>query len=205
MAGPERFDIAFGQCRVQNGGLVIERASLEELDRWETLRRALAASFEHQPRRFGLVAGSLLLLIGGLVALLVDLYRTNPAAAPIMAGLAVLGLAAIFVPLEWSYRRSRRQRNGMRRALADEFNLRRPAHIPFEAVTDVTVRTVRPGGSRSDGRVLLVHHTTQGIEATTYLGFPAFMDDELATAMRIFERHGVDGSIPEAEAQLGSQ
>lgn len=204
MVRADEFGIAFGHCRLQDGALVIERPAFDELGRVGTLWHALATGLEHRPSVFGAVGGGLLLLVVLLGVLLVDLYLANPALAPIVTGLGVLGLVAVSIPLEWSYRRSIRQRNALRRSLAAEFDLRRPAAIPIEDITGVTVRSADLDGPFHRGHLLLVHYTVDGTEATTSLGFPDFMDDELATATAIFDRYGLRQPSRDGEAKQGS-
>jgi hypothetical protein len=103
----------------------------------------------------------------------------------------LLGLVVGVAPLEWSYRRAMSQRRQLRETLSDEFQLNQPRRITLDEITAITVRPVSTKLLLSDGILLLVHFHHNGIDATTYLGFPEFMIEELSTAQTIFEQHGI--------------
>lgn len=188
---PKQFDIALGHCTVQDDVLVINRPNSDELTRLEVLRNGLTTSFDHQPWFTGLRLGGLLILGLIFAYLLVYLYASNPAVAPLVGVLGFIGLVAGVAPLEWSYRRAMSQRQQLRQTLSDEFQLSQPRRIPVDEITEITVRSVSTKLLLSDGFLMLVHFHHDGNDATTYLGFPEFMTEELSTAQTIFEQHEI--------------
>lgn len=188
----QQFDIALGHCTVRDGVLVVDRSDPDEMGRWEVFRNGLRRGMEYRPWITGVwIVGSLLLGLVFLV-LLVDIYASNPAVAPLVGLLAILGVLAVTVPLEVSYRRAMRQRRRLRTTLADEFHLVDADRVPLDDVTGVTVRSVSTGSLLGDGSLVLVHFRHDGDGAATYLGFPGFMTGERATARDVFERYGID-------------
>lgn len=190
-ADMKQFDIAFGSCSVRDGVLIIERRNPEEMSRWTVLREGLSMNLEHRPG--GTVARLGVVVVLGLifVGLLWYLYASNPAVAPLVAGLGVFGLAVVGGSLELGYRRGMRARRRLKQTLADEFSIAYPNRIPLAEITGVTVRPVSTGLFLSDGRLFLIHFRQEGKKKTTPFGFPGFMSEERAAARNLFENHEI--------------
>jgi hypothetical protein len=186
-----QFDIAFGYCTVRDGALVIERTDPEEMGRWEVFREGLGMNLAYRPWATVVYLGVVLCLGVVFVALLLSLYASNPAVAPLVGGLGFFGLTVVGGSLELGYRRGIRARRRLQNTLADEFAVAYPDRIPLDEITGVTVRSVSTGLFFSDGRLFLVHFHRGQKEQTTPLGFPEFMSEERSAARRLFEDHGI--------------
>lgn len=188
----QQFDIALGRCSVRDGVLVIDRSDPDAMGRLELFRNGISTWLEHRPLSLAGRLGVSLALGLLLVALLVWLYLSNPAVAPLIVLLGLLGALVVAVPLEASYRRAIRTRDQLRTELADEFRLVDAARVPLTDVTGVTVREITTGGLLGDGALAIVCFEHDDGEAATYLGFPEVMADERATAKEVFEHYGID-------------
>jgi hypothetical protein len=186
-----RFELAFGQCSIRGDTLRIERPDPETLGRKEVFRYGLVRNLEYRLLYTILRLGGLLVLSLVLAYLLMYVYLSNPAVAPLVLVLGLLGVLALGVPIERIYRQATSEREELRRELAREFQLQRPRVLSLADITDVTLKSASSHSDLTNGHLLLIHFHHDGDEATTYLGIPEFMPEELATAQAIFEDYGL--------------
>lgn len=185
------FEFAFGRCTMSDGLLTINRSDPESMGRLKVLRTGFAASWKHQPGQTALWLGRTALL-GLLFVILVGyLYTAYSVEPPLVVSLSILGMLAIIGPLEVNYRRAARERRRIQRRLADQRRLTWPGQLRLDDITGVKVQPVSTGANLVDGQILLIQYNESGEQATTYLGFPKFMGDELETAQSLFEKHGL--------------
>lgn len=184
------FDVALGRCTISDGSLHIDGGDPETLSRWALFRSGVATNATHRPRytaAMGLVIAGLLVVFLGILGWL---YIANPAVLPLVVVLAILGMLSVLGPFEIAYRRALRAYRERRRSLDAAYPLSTMSEIPLDAIQQVTIRPVESGPLLTDGHLLLVH-VDDGMEAVTYVGFPSFMEAELATAERLFEANGL--------------
>lgn len=187
----DEFDCAFGQCTVSDGVLTVKRSNPESMGRWEVFRTGLTTSLEHQPRRAVLWLGRTALLGLVFIGLVAYVYIAYSVDATLLIGMSVLGVIALIGPLEVTYRRVLRERRRIQQTLADEGEMSDSKHIPLNDISGVTIQSISTGAVFADGQIVLVEFRELGTTAITYLGFPKFMSDELATARSLFEELGV--------------
>lgn len=187
----DSFEFALGRCRMSEGVLTIERSDPEKMGRWGVFRAEFTASWKYQPRRTALWLGRTALLGLLFVILLGYLYTEYSVEAPLVVGFSILGLLAIIGPLEAQYRRAARVRRRIQRRITDQRRLTCPEQICLDEITGVKLHAVSTGAIFVDGQILLIQFDDSGEPATTYLGFPNFMGDELDTARTLFETRGL--------------
>lgn len=184
----DEFECAFGHCTVGDKMLTVKRSNPETIGRWEIFRTGFTTSWEHQPRRTVQWLGRTALLGLIFIGLVAYLYAGFSVEPPLVIGMSVLGVIALIGPLEITYRQALRERRRIQQMLADEGRLSYPEQIHLDDITDVSIQSVSTGAFLTDGQILLLKYRDSGETATTYLGFPKFMSDELEAARSLFEQ-----------------
>ncbi|MFB6266707.1 MAG: hypothetical protein ABEI31_03530 [Halodesulfurarchaeum sp.] len=194
------FDIALGRCAIRDDALVIDRDDPEAMGRVTLFRRGLRTALATRPRYSAASLGTIAVLTLVFVALLGYIYTANPAAAPLVVGLAALGGIVVVGSLEYAYRRAIRGRRRLRAAIEEDHTIEDAEHIPLEQISHVTERPVAANGPLAGGHLLLVHWTADGADVSTYLGFPTGMEADAEIAGQVFDQHGI--TVEEREQPL---
>lgn len=187
----DEFQIALGRVRIEDGVLAIDRPASDEIGRWRLFRWSVSNLAGHRPLYVGGYFLAFVILGGVFVWQLVDIYSANPAAAPIVVGLLLLGGVVVGGALEHAYRRGMRHRDELVSDLESSFDLRRPDRIPVGDITGVTIRDVNENGPFVTGTQFLVHFDRNGDRATTRLGIPGYMTEDIDHARSMFETHDI--------------